>query len=87
MYSISSEAPTKIQKTLQDVEDFTHQLEELDKKFTDFKALVPAHIKDTYSFLEEINTHIENIDKLEQERCYLDTLKKVEDLRYLNYLM
>jgi len=81
MCLISSEAPTKIQKTLEDVENFTCQLNHLDKKFTELKVLVPTHLKNTYSFLEEINTHIENIDLLEQEKCYLDALKKVEDLR------
>jgi len=79
---ISSEAPTKIQKTLQDVENFACQLDDLDKKFTELKDLVPTHLKDTNSFLKEINTHIENIDSLEQEKCYLDALKKVEDLSY-----
>jgi len=77
---ISSEAPSKIQKTLQDVENFTIQQDVQNEKFTDLKVRITTHLSETDLFLDKVSNHIRKVDLLEQEKCYLDSLKTIEDL-------
>ena len=83
---ISSQEPTKIQSTLKNVEDFSHQLAKLQEEYSSLKTKVPEHLSAVGSFLEKLKEQLDHVDRLELERSYLLCLKKVEDIRLIYIL-
>lgn len=78
---MSTETPTKVQSVIRDVEELSHRLTGIEKEYSQLKVEAESHSAAVSSFLENINSQLEDIDKLELEHAYLKCLKTIEDLR------
>ena len=80
---ISTEAPTIIKSALHDVNEFCCKLEALKKQFNELELQSAKLFEKTEEFLQlgELKEKLELVDQHENERCYLECIKQVENLR------
>nr|CAH0101935.1 unnamed protein product [Daphnia galeata] len=77
---VSTEAPSKVQNTLRDVEELSQKLVTLEKQYLDLKDEAQSHLKTVDTFLENFSSQLQEIERLELEYSYLKCIKTVEDL-------
>ena len=83
---ISSEAPTKVQTALKDVEDFSAKLDSLQAQFLVVKDSEKTVFNGTDQFIEELKKRLEVVDKFEMQKTYLQCIQIVESTRFINFV-
>ena len=82
---VCTETPTKVQSTLKDVQELSQRLSILENQYSDLKVDAQSHLTAVSTFLENVNTQLHEIERLELEYAYLKCMKNIEDLRYANF--
>ncbi|EFX76487.1 hypothetical protein DAPPUDRAFT_322360 [Daphnia pulex] len=77
---VSTEAPTKVQNTLREVEELSKKLVTLEKQYLDLKVEAQSHLTSVDTFLGNFSSQLQEIERLELEYSYLKCIKTVEDL-------
>nr|CAG4650896.1 EOG090X04F1 [Simocephalus serrulatus] len=77
---VSTEAPTKIQSTLKNVQILSERLVGIEEQYSQLKGEAESHLAAVSAFLGNIDIQLQEIDRLELEHSYLKCLKTIEDL-------
>lgn len=80
---VSTEAPTKVQNTLKEVEELSQKLVTLEDQYSNLKIEAKSHLTSVDTFLSNFDSQLQEIERLELEFAYLKCVKTVEELRYL----
>lgn len=77
---VSTEAPTKVQNTLKEVEELSQKLVTLEDQYSHLKIEAKSHLTSVDTFLSNFDSQLQEIERLELEFAYLKCVKTVEEL-------